>query len=60
MVGGVVVERGDVGGVGGIVGDQKGCWSVGVQLWLDALAKMGGSPSRQVGLGVEWQGEGGV
>ena len=37
----------------------KDCWSVGVQLRLDAIAKMGGDPSRQAGLGVEWlDGEG--
>ena len=38
----------------------KDCWSVGVQLRLDAIAKMGGGPSRQAGLGVEWRGEEGV
>ena len=39
---------------------QQDCWSVGVQLRLDAIAKMGGDPSRQAGLEVEWRGEEGV
>ena len=72
----MVVERGDVGGVGGIGGEcanhllyhrrmlrclyREGCCSVKVQLRLEAIFKMGGGPSRQVGLGVEWRCEGGV
>ena len=39
---------------------REDCWSVVVQLQLDAIAKMGGGPSRQAGLGVEWRGEEGV
>ena len=72
----MVVERGNVGRVGGILGEcvshllchgwmlcwfyWEGCWSVGVQLRLDVLARMGGGYSCQVGLGVEWLGEEGV
>ena len=38
---------------------REDCWSVVVRLPLDAIAKMGGDPSRQAGLGVEWlDGEG--
>ena len=76
MVCGVMVERGDVGEVVGMGGEcvdhllyhrqmrrwlyWEGCWSVGVQLRLDVNARMGGGPICQVGLGVEWRGEGGV
>ena len=73
---GVVVEMGGVGGVGVIVGEcvnhllchwmmyhwlyWKGCWSVGVQLQRDAFTRMGGGPSHQADLGVEWRGGGDV
>ena len=76
VVGGAVVERGVVGEVGGIVEEcvshlqcycwmfhqlyQEGCWSVGVHLEHNAFARMGEVPSHQVGLGVEWWGEGGI
>ena len=39
---------------------REDCWSVVVRLPLDAIAKMGGDPSRQAGLEVEWRGEEGV
>jgi len=39
---------------------RESCWSVGVQLRLNAIARMEGGPIRQGGLGVEWWGEGGV
>ena len=38
----------------------EGCWVRGVQLQCDVFARMGEVPSRQVGGGVEWRGEGGV
>ena len=76
VVGGVVVERGSVGGVGGIGVEcasrflchcwmfhwryLEGCWSVGVQLRRSVLARMGGDPSHQVGLGVVWRSGGGI
>ena len=38
---------------------REDCWSVVVRLPLDAIAKMGGDPSRQAGLELEWlDGEG--
>jgi hypothetical protein len=76
VLGDVVVERGGVGGMGGIVGEcvnhsrchhqgvhwlcREGYCSVGVQLRRDVFARMGEAPSRQVGLGVGWQGGEGV
>ncbi len=76
MVGGVMVEKGDVGEVVGMGGKcvdhllyhhrmhcwlyREGCWSVGVQLGHDAFARMGEGPSHQVNMGVEWRGEGGI
>ena len=76
VVGGVVVGGGGVGQGGGIVEEcgnhprchrqvvhwlcWEGCWSVGVQLRHAVFARMGEVPIRQVGLGVEWWGEGGV